>query len=233
MCVFAVALPGVAGAGILTVSPSSARPGDVVRLTDPDARFLSRSSLRVRVDTLWAPIIRMVSNSEVHIIVPKVLPETTIVAARDTRGVFSAGFIIVRDSPTRQLVFSVVPDTVMLVNVVRASDRPTRDTPSTLEPRLSFDLISANGDALHTCSVPNPVRVPGELFAGDATTGTLSARRYGILPRATVAIRVPNDYAAVKVRVFEVAAGVDLSTPLGREQRTLLREFPVDFTVKP
>lgn len=211
------------------VTPSAARPGQVVRLRCTGAKFTTAHNLRIRIGGSLAQIVRVVNADSIHVIVPRVLPDTTTVVASSFRGLLGIGPIIIRDAPTRELVFSFSPSTIRFVSNTRSTDAPTRDIRS-LAPRLSFDIVNGLADSLHTCSLPDPRRVAGEIFVGDRSAQRITLRRHGTADSTYVAIRVPNNMAAAVVRIFEVPPGIDLSLPDGRSRRVFLIEFPLDFT---
>lgn len=211
----------------VVVTPSSARPGDVVRVGYPHGDLKSRHGLHATIGDQTAVILRVPDDDFADIIVPIVPPDTAAVVVGDEDGTFLTGRLYVEETAT-VLVVLALPDSVpQLLRVVASVDAATGDVLSN-EDRLSFDLVNSSNVVVHSCSVLDPLRTPGELIAPSGPGG-VTASRQGMSADPTVTIRLPRIAGTGTLSVFQVPPGVDVRTPGGRARRIPITDIVVTF----
>ncbi len=211
----------------IALAPPSAAPGDSVRITHAGGDFKTRPGLEVIVGGKHAAIVRVPDDDHIDFIVPIVASDSAEVTVGDENGPFGRSLLMVTEPPT-VLVILAVSDTLSMVHTAPSLDSPTGNVVSN-EQRLSFDLVDGSAHLIHRCSVLDPLHTPGEaLVPGSSTTQVMVTRR-GFSSNPVVVLRLPRVAGPVKLRAFRVPAGLNITTPGGLAQRTLINELVLSF----
>ncbi len=210
--------------GPLVVDPNSAQPGTLIHLHQDRGAFQSYGSLRVAVGGQPAHVSRVISNTDIDVVVPMQPPATVEVHVSDGDHIIALATFSVLDTNCRRFVMSMEANHVKLLRVEPCFDNVDGDV-ATLNPRLSFDLVDNAGHVLHTVSIPHPLETPTEVFSRsgkEATIGRTSAPSHAVFW-----IRMPNLPNAHTIRVYRVAAGLDLKDPQNLGSRTFVDSLGV------
>jgi hypothetical protein len=206
--------------GPLVVGPTSARPGELIELHQDHGDFLSYDSLRVTVGGQPARVSRVISNTDLDIVVPMRAPGNVEVHLRDGITTKASAMFAVLDTDCRRFVMKMEANRVTLLRIEPCLDTVNRDV-ATLNPRLSFDLVDAAGFVLHTASIPHPLETPSEAFSRSGNAATIG--RTDPPTSSVFWVRFPNLPNARRLVVYRVPAGLDIKDPLKRDNRV-----PVD-----
>src|ERR1044072_923100 len=152
------------GAAALTLSPEGASPGMVVRVTTAQRAFSDATVARVEIGGQLAPIVKVVSATEVDVLVPNAVAGEAQVKVTGGK-VSGAAMFTVLPASAEELVLQMKDNRFELVGVHPTADEPTTVTRSQ-EPQLSYDLINAEGGLVFTGSIDHPAQARMELFDG-------------------------------------------------------------------
>jgi hypothetical protein len=190
------------------------------------ARYTTYDSLGVSIDSVYAPIVRVLSNTEMRVQVPWVAPaESALVRVhRQANRDLGRGWMQVQLPDCMRLVFEVTGDSVTYLRAEICAGEPNSEA-TTLRPRLSFDVVDRARRLLFTTSVAHATRVPGEVFrrASDPDSAGAATPQAGP-ERTVVSFRAPFLADAQMVRVFFVPEGLDITDAANRASRVLLNE---------
>ncbi len=216
---------GLAGcAARLQVSPSSAAPGDIVRISSDEATF-ARPPARISIAGKSTTTVTAVNEREADVVVPAAPAGAADVEVRATGGKDARGKMVVLPARTMALVFSVGGSEVRLLAAQGTGGDATRGAVPPAIRYLSFDVINAKGGLAFTGVVPSPL-AGREVFEGPNAKG---AKLHQTAPpsQGVAAIKVPNIPKPFVVRLYDVPAGTDLRSPAGRQARRLVGEVTI------
>jgi len=214
-------------AAISLLWPGSASPGMPVRLSVRESLFEEELRARVEVDGVFADVRWLGSATEIEFVTP-LRPAGDVQVQLHEPGKLPgppAAFRILR-TRHQHLIFSLNADGVALMrHGPYAGNRNLPAPPDVV--RLSLDLFNDAGGYVATTSVPHPMRSRFEVFGEDEKG--VGAMHHGTAPDGDAfAVQVPNIPGAFRVRVYEAAPGLDLTTAAGRAKRELLNEIVVN-----
>lgn len=206
------------------ISPGSAAPGETVRVVLASASPSKGEQTAIEIGEQVAKVARVISESELEVLVPSLPAGQVKVVAREGQQVVGEGNLTVLAPTSKSLVLSFQDDKVALLATAPAGggwweavDEGGR--------RLSFDVLSEQGGLVFTGAVNHPTLGRIEVFEGSEPRQIHAAP----VPTAAVfAIKVPSIPGAATVRIYDVEAGVDLSTAEGRAARRFLSEIMVN-----
>jgi len=208
----------------------SASPGAAVLIQTRSKSLESPEGIRATIGDQPAHVLSVVGERYVRVLVPSLDRGTYEASVTRNGKEIARQDLVVRDAVSRSYRFRLEGDKIALEATTPSNDRPTRSTPALLE-RLSFDLVTPDGQLIFTTAVLHPREVSGEGITTAASGRTeLSRVRPAQVPSARVILpRVPN---AASVRVYDVPRGLDISTDTGRAERKLIREFTLTQEAK-
>lgn len=132
--------------------------------------------------------------------------------------------IEVLEPPSRRLEIAIGPDGPEIARSTRSAARLTTYVRE-LGPRLCFDVFNAAGALVQTGSVAHPLYDGGEVFFPAETGEGAVSHRLVAASTGRFFITVPNPSAGWTLHLYEVPAGVDITTTKGRANRVLLKEM--------
>jgi len=211
--------------GPLVVKPTSARPGEMIRLHQNRGDFQSFNSLRVTIGGEPSFVSRVISNTDLDVVVPMRAAGKVEIQLYDGSQLETSTAFAVLDSDCRRFVMRLHGTQVTVLRVEPCFDMVQRDA-ETLNPRLSFDLVNAQGQTLYTTSIAHPIETQAEVFSHSSRGATIE--RHDARDPAVFWVRFPNLPAAKGLRVYYVPAGVDLADSVGTSNRV-----PIDTLEAP
>ena len=210
----------------LTVFPSEASPGMIVRLTAGQGPY-EQKGFSVVIGGKPATIQRTLSAKEVNVLVPVLPPGDAEVQVRDerTKKPRATGRMRILPVISQQLVLSFEKDSIKLISAQPRAGEYTRLDEQD-QRRLAFDVFNSQGGLIYTGSIVHPALGRMEVFEG--RSGKEASVR-GVTPPARIvfAVKVPFDPKGAVVKFFDVPPRVDLKTEKGRNSRRYLSEVRV------
>lgn len=215
------------GGSAVTLSPEGASPGMVVRVTTARPAFSDATAARIEIGDQLAPIVKVVSSTEVDVLVPNAAAgESQVkVTGGEVRG--AAAFTLLPAS-AQELVLQLKDGKFELVAVHPTADEPTMVTRSQ-EPQLSYDLINAEGGLVFTGSINHPALARMELFDGPNAREAI-LRREPAHPGQPVVftLKVPIVPRGATVKFYESAPDVNLLDAAARQNRKAVGEIKLE-----
>jgi hypothetical protein len=215
------------GAGALTLSPEGASPGMVVRVTTAQPAFSDATAARVEIGDQLAPIVKVVSATEVDVLVPNAVAGESQVKVTGGKVRGAATFTVLPAS-AEELVLQMKDNRFELVAVHPTADEPTTVTRSQ-EPQLSYDLINAEGGLVFTGSIDHPAQARMELFDGPNAREAI-LRREPPHPGQPVVftLKVPIVPRGATVKFYEAAPELNLLDAAERQNRKAVGEIKLE-----
>lgn len=211
----------------LTLSLEGGSPGSVVRITSGQPAFSDVNSARVEIGGQLAPIIKLVSATEVDVLVPNVAAGESQVKVTGGKISGTAPFTVLPAS-AQELVLQLKDGKFELVAVHPTADEPNAVTRSQ-EPQLSYDLINARGELVFTGSINHPAQAQMELFDGPNAPSAILRREPPHPGRPVVfALRVPLVPSGATVKFYDVAPQVNLLDATARQNRRPVGEIKLE-----
>jgi hypothetical protein len=207
----------------LTGHPQEAAPGETIFLQNENAGFANIDDIGVMIGGRPAPVVRIVDESTVEVMIPKLPPGTTeisLVHKGRSLGTFET---IINPAPLRRLFMTLDGDDYRIDRV-----RPYTghyDRPATRGKRLCYDVVDENGRLVYTGAIRHPSDQTVEVFGYPKPT---SVRREKIRGPKKFIIKIPYMEGTARVQIFSVEDGIDLADPRGRASRLLVREFDIN-----
>lgn len=204
----------------LTGQPQEAAPGETIFLQKENAGFKNTSDIGVMIGGRPAPIVRIIDESLVEVMVPKLPPgkaEVVLTHRGRSIGVFET---TIRPAPLRRLYMTLDGDDFRIDRV-----RPYTghyDRPETRGSRLSYDVVDENDQLIYTGAIRHPEEHTVEVFGYPDST---SIRREQVRGPKRFILKIPYVDGPVRVRLFRVEDGVDLADARERKRRVFIREF--------
>jgi len=204
----------------LTGQPQEAAPGATIFLQKENAGFKNVSDIGVMIDGRPAPVVRIVDESTVEVMVPKLPPgiaEVQLTHRGRSVGVFET---TISPAPLRRLYMTLDGDDFRIDRV-----RPYNghyDRPETRGRRLSYDVVDENDRLIHTGAIRFPTDQTVEVFGYPNST---SIRREKVRGPNRFILKIPYAEGPVRVRLYRVEDGVDLADARERKSRVFIREF--------
>ena len=215
------------GASALTLSPEGASPGMVVRVTTAQPVFSDATAARVQIGGKPTTIVKLVSTTEVDVLVPNVAAGESQLKVRGGKVSGVAPFTVLPPS-AQELVLQLKDGKFELVAVHPTADEPNAVARSQ-EPQLSYDLVNAEGGLVFTGSIDHPALTRMELFDGpNAREATL--RREPRHPGQPVVftLKVPIVPHGSTVKFYEAAPQVNLLDATARQNRRPVGEIKLE-----
>lgn len=215
------------GGSAVTLSPEGASPGMVVRVTTAQPAFSDATAARVEIGGQLAPIVKVVSATEVDVLVPNAAAGESQVKVTGEKVSGAAAFTVLPAS-AQELVLQLKDGKFELVAVHPTADEPTMVTRSQ-EPQLSYDLINAQGGLVFTGSINHPALARIELFDGPNAREAVLRREPPHPGHPVVfALKVPIVPAGVTVKFYESAPNVNLLDAAARQNRKAVGEIKLE-----
>jgi len=215
------------GGSAVTLSPEGASPGMVVRVTTAQPAFSDATAARVEIGGQFAPIVKVVSATEVDVLVPNAAAGESQVKV--TGGTMSgAATFTVLPASAQELVLQLKDNRFELVAVYPTADEPTMVTRSQ-EPQLSYDLINAQGGLVFTGSINHPAQARMELFDGPNAREAILRREPPHPGHPVVfALKVPIVPRGATVKFYEAAPELNLLDAAARQNRKPVGEIKLE-----
>ena len=215
------------GGSALTLSPEGASPGMVVRVTTAQPAFSDATAARIEIGGQLAPIVKVVSATEVDVLVPNAAAGESQVKVTGGKVSGAAAFTVLPAS-AQELVLQLKDGRFELVAVYPTADEPTMVTRSQ-EPQLSYDLINAEGGLVFTGSIDHPAQARMELFDGPNAREAVLRREPPHPGQPVVfALKVPVVPAGATVKFYEAAPDVNLLDAAARQNRKAVGEIKLE-----
>lgn len=215
------------GGSAVTLSPEGASPGMVVRVTTAQPAFSDATAARVEIGGQLAPFVKVVSATEVDVLVPNTAAGESQVKVTGGKGSGAAAFTVLPAS-AQELVLQLKDGKFELVAVHPTADEPTMVTRSQ-EPQLSYDLINAEGGLVFTGSIDHPAQARMELFDGPNAREAILRREPPHPGQPVVfALKVPIVRAGATVKFYESAPDVNLLDAAARQNRKPVGEIKLE-----
>ncbi|MEJ2720707.1 MAG: hypothetical protein P8181_06145 [bacterium] len=215
---------GIAGCSKpVTGYQQEAAPGESIFLHREKAGFKNVDDIGVTIAGRPAPVVRIVDESTVEVMVPKLPPGPAEIRLLHRGRSLGAFEMTVDPAPLRRLFMTLDGDEFRIDRV-----RPYTghyDKPATRGRRLSYDVLDQNDRLIYTGAVPFPADQTVEVFGYPKPTSVRSEKMRG--PNRFI-IKIPYAEGTIRVRIFSVEDGVDLSDPRGRQRRTFIRVFEIN-----
>jgi hypothetical protein len=215
------------GGSAVTLSPEGASPGMVVRVTTGQPAFSDATAARVEIGGQLAPIVKVVSATEVDVLVPNTAAGESQVKVTGGKVSGAAAFTVLPAS-AQELVLQLKDNRFELVAVYPTADEPTMVTRSQ-EPQLSYDLINAQGGLVFTGSINHPALARMELFDGPNAREAI-LRREPPHPGQPVVftLKVPIVPRGATVKFYEAAPELNLLDAAARQNRKAVGEIKLE-----
>jgi hypothetical protein len=211
-----------AGNTTLQVTPDEACVGQTVLLRVTKAGFEDIQAIDVTIAGQIAPVVRILDPETIEVMVPVVPIGKAPIQLSYHSKPLAMGAVMIIPAPMRRIFLRMERDSV---TVERTSPYYGQyDRNATTGRRLSFDVISEKGQLLYTGAMPHPVTGTYEVFG---PAGSPYPHRVPAEEPYRFMIKIPYSPGTTIVRVYEVPAGVDLSSDTGRQARRLINEFEV------
>jgi hypothetical protein len=215
------------GGSAVTLSPEGATPGMVVRVTTAQPAFSDATAARIEIGGQLAPIVKVVSATEVDVLVPNTAAGESQVKVTGGKVSGRAAFTVLPAS-AQELVLQLKDGKFELVAVHPTADEPTMVTRSQ-EPQLSYDLINAQGGLVFTGSINHPALARMELFDGPNAREAVLRREPPHPGQPVVfALKVPIVPAGATVKFYEAAPDVNLLDAAARQNRKAVGEIKLE-----
>ena len=215
------------GGSAVTLSPEGASPGMVVRVTTAQPAFSDATAARIEIGGQLAPIVKVVSATEVDVLVPNAAAGESQVKVTGGKVSGSAAFTVLPAS-AQELVLQLKDGKFELVAVHPTADEPTMVNRSQ-EPQLSYDLINAQGGLVFTGSIDHPALARMELFDGPNAREAVLRREPPHPGQPVVfALKVPIVPAGATVKFYEAAPDVNLLDAAARQNRKAVGEIKLE-----
>ncbi len=205
----------------LRVMQDSARPGDAILVDLGRQRVTKQNPFRaVFGDSVSGPV-RQVDNDQLEIVVP-LLPvgESTVSVYQGNR-LLGRGVLQIHDTQSRRLTLAYSASGIQLVGKTRSA-APLTGHVRSRQPRLSFDLVNAQGAVVYSGTILDPQRVNGEVPTGVYDGGRATIGRPKSTPSTILFVDVPTPPGPVTIIFYRAEANLDLFTTEGRGKRTPL-----------
>jgi hypothetical protein len=211
----------------LTVFPEGGSPGITVRITSDRAAFAAREDSKVDIGGTAAPIVRVVSDTEAEVQVPKVgAGETRLTVTDGKNGETSSAHFTVLPARAQQLVLHWKDGRIELVATHATAGEPSGDAEGTGEPLLFFELFNAAGGLIYTGAIPHPAQRRNEVFEPPEGQRPNIHRERMSMSEATFAVKVPNVPGRATIKFFEGPPGSEASN--ARQDRKQVGEITVE-----
>ena len=215
------------GGSAVTLSPEGASPGMVVRVTTAQPAFSDATAARVEIGGQLAPIVKVVSATEVDVLVPNTAAGESQVKVTGEKVSGAAAFTVLPAS-AQELVLQLKDGKFELVAVHPTADEPTMVTRSQ-EPQLSYDLINAQGGLVFTGSINHPALARMELFDGPNAREAVLRREPPHPGHPVVfALKVPMMPSGATLKFYEAAPDVNLLDAAARQNRKAVGEIKLE-----
>ena len=215
----------VVGAGCaaqLQIDPSTAAPGDIVRLSSDAPTFAKPPAGQVTIGGQPTAVLHTIGDRQADVLVPVTSAGSVDVEVGGDRQ--ARGKMVVLPARNRELILSVTKDAIrpLLSRPIAGAAAGGRVQ---AERRLSYDVINAKGGLAFTGVVASPIG-PREVYDGPDAKGTVL--RQGPPPaEGVVSLKLPNLPRPFVVRFYDVPSGSDLDTEAGRQTRRPLGEVTI------
>ena len=215
------------GASAVTLSPEGASPGMMVQITTAQPAFTDATTARVEIGGQLAPIVKLVSATEVDVLVPNAAAGESQVKVTGGKISGAAAFTVLPAS-AQELVLQLKDGRFELVAVHPTADEPTMVTRSQ-EPQLSYDLVNAEGGLVFTGSINHPALARKELFDGPNAQEAI-LRREPPHPGQPVVftLKVPIVPSGATVKFYESAPELNLLDAAARQNRKAVGEIKLE-----
>jgi len=215
------------GGSAVTLSPEGASPGMVVRVTTAQPAFSDATAARIEIGGQLAPIVKVVSATEIDVLVPNAAAGESQVKVTGGKVSGRATFTVL-PANAQELVLQLKDGKFELVAVHPTADEPTMVTRSQ-EPQLSYDLINAQGGLVFTGSINHPALARMELFDGPNAREAVLRREPPHPGQPVVfALKVPIVAAGATLNFYEAAPDVNLLDAAARQNRKAVGEIKLE-----
>jgi hypothetical protein len=215
------------GGSAVTLSPEGASPGMVLRVTTAQPAFSDATAARIEIGGQLAPIVKVISATEVDVLVPNAAAGESQVKVTGEKVSGAAAFTVLPAS-AQELVLQLKDNRFELVAVHPTADEPNMVTRSE-EPQLSYDLINAEGGLVFTGSIDHPAQARMELFDGPNARESILRREPPHPGQPVVfALKVPIVPSGATVKFYESAPELNLLDAAARQNRKAVGEIKLE-----
>lgn len=210
------------GTGCLSrrVLPNRAAPGDRVQFT-PATPVAAGDRFELRGQRVNVTAAGPSASFEV----PVTRPGPAVLLRIDPSGLRRpVGLVRVLPRPRADVLLAISGAGYTLVTVDGTAGKYPADPPSS-EPRVSYDLLNSSNQLIWTGAVLDP-RVQRQEVYDESPSGLRKMHR-NAPPGTQFNVRIPNVNAAVAIRIYHAAPGVDLSTAAGRAARVPVNDVSI------
>jgi len=212
--------------GPLLVNPTSARPGEKIRLHQNRGDFQSLNTLLVMIGGQPALVSHVISNTDLDVVVPMQAAGNVEIRLLDGNQVLAAVPFSVLETDCRRFVMEMHGTQVRLLRIEPCFDTIDGDA-QTLDARLGLDLVNATGQRIYSTSIPHPLETQAEAF-NHSSRGATAARQAATDP-AVFWVRFPRLVEARGLQVYYVPAGLDLKDPNSLDNRIPIDSLDVNI----
>lgn len=220
---FAAACAGIVRAGppaAVHVLPYEVSPGDIALLRLDKANLKDTAGVAVVFEQRPASIVRLVDPNTIEVVVPDLTPGDARVIVSRNGDVVGEGKAAILPAPMVRVFLRMEGDSVSV-----ARTRPYNghyDPRAERGRRLSYDLVTQDGELLYTSAVRHPATDAFEVYGA---ADSLRGRRLPAVAPYFFAIKIPFTQGPAVLRIYEAAEGADLDSAEGRASRRLMREI--------
>jgi hypothetical protein len=215
-----------ASTGVAAVEPSSAAVGHRVRVTADAPVFSEESKAYVQIGAQTAAILKVVSETQVDVLIPSMATGLTSVAiVEPEKDPGAPGQLIVLEPDAKQLLLSLNDGDLKLISAVpRGGEFHT--VPQQDEPRIAFDVHNALGKIIFMGAIVDPTQGRFEIYDLDDGDEPVHVIRRAVPPASAVfPLMIPNLPGVASVQFYQADPGVDLNTEEGLRMRRFLTEI--------
>lgn len=213
-------------ASVIVVNPASASPGAGVTVTTDKAVFSADAGTKVLIGNESVTIQTARSGTEAYVIVPNQPAGVAQVQVVETgKRAGAAGQLNILAAPVQRLLLNFAGNQVQLID---AKPRPGGFGEGGREDgrRLSYDVFDSQGRVVFTNTIVHPTLGRREVYE-EQQPGKFFMRGVAESPSSTFVVKIPNLGGPMKVRFYDAAPELDLSTAKGRDARVFLNEIAV------
>jgi hypothetical protein len=173
-----------------------------------------------------AQVQQVLSATNVQVLVPNIPPgeaEVRIQEALKAPG--KSATVRVLKAPTKKLVLELSGANIRLLSASERGGEYT-NTPEQDQRRLSFDVLTADGNLLYTGAIVHPTLGRMEVF-DEPQPEKKAMHNEPAMGAAVFELKIPNISGEVVIKFYDVPQGADLSTPEGRAARRYVNQVTV------
>ena len=204
----------------LMVLPAQAAPGQTVHVSYREPAFTKRDTIDVTFGDKRGHVVKIINQSTIEVLVPRLRAGTVTVTVRTDRGVLGTATLKVIHPPLLRIFVSTSGGRLAVDRIQPYTGSLGESAAGGL--RLSYDVVTDSGDLLYTAAIRHPATAEMESFDEDG-----NIRRIPSLGFAPIVIKIPYVESSFRLQLFEADPGLNLMDPKDRDERRLLQEFTI------